>query len=164
MADTHEREPHLFPLPGPDSSRQSPADAARPWEGVDRTQAAHDGATGPEPPAPPVCRHCGLTGERRLTYTGRHVLLEPLLTVPAHLVPGGHRWYVDADGRAWNGGLGEPPPGSACRVPHRLACPGLSLDDIEPWRWLAAVRAENTRRATRQACEDDFRGALPDAG
>ncbi|WP_322500435.1 DUF6083 domain-containing protein [Streptomyces rochei] len=164
MADTHEREPHLFPLPGPDSSRQPPADAARPWKGVDRTQAAQDGATGPEPPAPPVCPHCGLTGERRLTYTGRHVLLEPLLTVPAHLVPGGHRWYVDADGRAWNGGLGEPPPGSACRVPHRLACPGLSLDDIEPWRWLAAVRAEDTRRATRQACEDDFRGALPDAG
>nr|WP_253191528.1 DUF6083 domain-containing protein [Streptomyces sp. M1013] len=33
-----------------------------------------------------------MTGERRPTCTGRHVLLEPVLTVPAHLVPGGHRW------------------------------------------------------------------------
>ncbi|MDG9690108.1 DUF6083 domain-containing protein [Streptomyces sp. DH17] len=162
MADTH--EPRLVALPGPDSSRQPPADAPRPWEIADRRQAAQDGATGPEPPARPVCPRCGLAGERRPTYTGQHVLLEPLLPIPAHLVPAGHRWHIDFGGNAWNGGLEEPPPGSTCRIPHQLACPGLSLDELKPWRWLAAVREENARRATRQAQAGDCPGALPDAG
>ncbi|WP_399880949.1 DUF6083 domain-containing protein [Streptomyces sp. BBFR51] len=162
MGDTH--EPDLFPLPGPDSHRQPSAETPRVWEGVDRGQAARDGADGPEPPARPVCPNCGLAGERRRTYTGRHVLLEPLLAVPAHLVPGGHRWHVDSGGQAWNGGLDEPPPGTTCRVPHRLTCPGLTLDEIEPWRWVVAVREENARRARRQADEADCPVALPDAG
>ncbi|GGQ18746.1 DUF6083 domain-containing protein [Streptomyces mutabilis] len=162
MADTHESR--LVALPGPDSSRQPPADAPRPWEIADRRQAAHDGATGPEPPARPVCPRCGLVGDRRPTYTGQHVLLEPLLPIPAHLVPAGHRWHIDSGGNAWNGGLEESPPGSTCRVPHQLACPGLTLNGLEPWRWLDAVRQENARRATRQAQGSDCLGALPDAG
>ncbi|MFJ8150552.1 DUF6083 domain-containing protein [Streptomyces sp. NPDC096048] len=162
MGDTH--EPSLFPVPGPDSHRQPPVDAPRPWESVDRGQAARDGATGPEPPSRPICPHCGLAGERRLTYTGQHVLLEPLPAISAHLVPGGHRWHIDSGGQAWNSGLEEPPPGTTCRVPHQLACPGLTLDEIKPWRWLDAVREENARRARRQAEEDGFPGALPDAG
>jgi hypothetical protein len=84
--------------------------------------------------------------------------------VPAHLVPGGHRWYVDPCGQAWNGGLGEPPPGATCRVPHRLACPGLGLDESGPWRWLVAAREENARRARRQADGTDRPEALPDTG
>ncbi|PAN03344.1 hypothetical protein CJI59_00130 [Streptomyces sp. Alain-F2R5] len=162
MADTH--EPRLVALPGPDSSRQPPADAPRPWEIADRRQAAQDGATGPEPPARPVCPRCGLAGERRPTYTGQYVLLEPLPPIPAHLVPAGHRWHIDSGGNAWNGGLEEPPPGSTCRIPHQLACPGLSLDELKPWRWLDAVREENARRVTRQAQAGDCPGALPDAG
>ncbi|MFC8418978.1 DUF6083 domain-containing protein [Streptomyces coelicoflavus] len=162
MGDT--REPNLFPVPGPDGHRQPAPDAPRPWESVDRRQAVRDGATGPEPPARPVCPHCGLPGERRPTYTGQHVLLEPLLTVPAHLVPGGHRWHVDPGGQAWNGGLDEPLPGATCRVPHQLTCPGLSLDEIRPWWWLDAVREENARRALRQTDGTGRPEALPDAG
>ncbi|MFI8949800.1 DUF6083 domain-containing protein [Streptomyces sp. NPDC053750] len=162
MGDTH--EPNLLPVPGPDSHRQPPVDTPRPWESADRGQAARDGATGPEPPAPPICPHCGLAGERRLTYTGQHVLLEPRLTVPAHLVPGGHRWHIDPGGQAWNGGLDEPTPGTTCRVPHQLACPGLTLDEIKPWRWLDEVRVDNARRARRQADADGCPGVLPDAG
>ncbi|WP_437015232.1 DUF6083 domain-containing protein [Streptomyces sp. enrichment culture] len=150
----------IIPLPGPDGHRQAAPGTPAPWEHADRVQAAVDGAHGPEPPAPPVCPHCGLTGERRLTYTGQHVLLEPGPPIPAHLVPGGHRWHIDPGGRAWNGGLDEPPPGTACRIPHHLACPGLTLDEIRPWRWLDAVREENARRARRRADAD----ALPDAG
>ncbi|MFE7814071.1 DUF6083 domain-containing protein [Streptomyces sp. NPDC057433] len=160
------REPHeptVVPPPGPDAHRHAPA-AARPWENIDRAQAALDGATGPEPPRPPLCPHCGLAGERRRTYTGRHVLLEPGFTLPAHLVPGGHRWHLDNDGTAWNGGLDEPLPGATCRVPHRLACPGLALDEIRPWRWLETVRRFNTERARRKAGERGFPEALPDAG
>ncbi|MFF4837537.1 DUF6083 domain-containing protein [Streptomyces sp. NPDC001315] len=154
----------IVPLPGPDGHRQPPPDARKPWEGVDRAQAAVDGATGPEPPGPPLCPQCGLVGERRSTYTGQHVLLEPGLVMPAHLVPGGHRWHVDPGGQAWNGGLDEPPTGTTCRIPHQLACPGLALDEIRPWRWLDAVRAENARRAQRKVDEEGFPGELPDVG
>ncbi|QEU88242.1 hypothetical protein CP969_28785 [Streptomyces viridosporus T7A] len=162
MGDTH--EPHLVPLPGPDAHHRPPAGTRRPWENIDQAQAALDGATGPEPPAPPLCPECGLAGERRPTHTGQHVLLEPGYPLPAHLVPGGHRWYLGGDGTAWNGGLDEPPPGATCRIPHRLACPGLTLDEIRPWRWLEAVREFNTDRARRKADEDGFPGALPDVG
>ncbi|WP_281156678.1 DUF6083 domain-containing protein [Streptomyces sp. HYC2] len=136
----------------------------RPWEKVDRAQAARDGATGPEPPAPPLCPHCGLVGERRPTYTGYHVLLEPRHIVPAHLVPGGHRWHVDTDGTAWNGGLEEPSPGTTCRIPHQLACPSLTPDEIERWWWLASVREENARRARQKADLSGSPGRLPDTG
>ncbi|ODA75124.1 hypothetical protein APS67_000838 [Streptomyces sp. AVP053U2] len=79
-------------------------------------------------------------------------------------MPGGHRWHLDTDGTAWNGGLDEPLPGATCRVPHRLACPGLALDEIRPWRWLETVRRFNTERARRKAGERGFPEALPDAG
>ncbi|MFJ5775346.1 DUF6083 domain-containing protein [Streptomyces sp. NPDC093094] len=159
-----EYEDGIIPLPGPDSARQAPAGVPRPWETTDRRQAATDGASGPEPPGPPLCPHCGLTGDRRVTYTGQHVLLEPRLTVPAHLVPGGHRWHIDSNGTAWNGGLDEPPPGATCRVPHQLACPGLTLDEIRPWRWLTAVREHNAAAARIRADERALPARLPDAG
>ncbi|MEU1012608.1 DUF6083 domain-containing protein [Streptomyces sp. NPDC005890] len=162
MGDTD----HIIPLPGPgpDGSRQPPAGTPAPWEAADRVQAALDGAAGPEPPRPPVCPHCGLTGDRRPTYTGQYVLLEPRLTLPAHLVPGGHRWHLDSNGAAWNGGLDEPLPGATCRIPHQLACPGLTLDEIQPWRWLTAVREYNALAARHRADTDRAREALPDAG
>ncbi|MEU2714309.1 DUF6083 domain-containing protein [Streptomyces sp. NPDC007205] len=154
----------IIPLAGYDEQGRPPAGAPRSWENTDRAQAALDGATGPEPPSPPHCPHCGLAGERRPTYTGQHVLLEPGLVLPAHLVPGGHRWHIDSNGVAWNGGFEEPLTGARCRIPHHLACPGLSLDEIRPWRWLTAVRAENAHRARRTADEEGGPAALPDAG
>ncbi|MEU1408492.1 DUF6083 domain-containing protein [Streptomyces sp. NPDC005728] len=160
MGDTDSIIP--LPGPGPDGCRQPPADTPQPWETADRAQAARDGATGPEPPDPPICPECGLTGERRPTYTGQHVLLEPRLVVPAHLVPGGHRWHLDSNGLAWNGGLNEPPPGTTCRLPHQLACPALSLDEIQPWRWLTTVREYNARLARQKADEDVFPEMLSD--
>ncbi|WP_031109260.1 DUF6083 domain-containing protein [Streptomyces sp. NRRL S-146] len=162
MGDTDESS--IIPLPDPDGHRQRPPDAPRPWEKTDRAQAATEGATGPEPPAPPLCPHCGLAGDRRVTYYGRHVLLEPGMPVPAHMVPAWHRWYVDSNGTAWNGGEDGPEPGAVCRVPHRITCPGLSLEEAGLWRWPDAVRAENARRARRKADEETGPGALPDAG
>jgi hypothetical protein len=165
MGDTP--HPSIVPLPAPDAHRHAP-EAPQPWENVDRAQAARDGATGPRPPDPPRCPHCGLTGERRATYTGQHVLLEPRLAVPSHLVPAGHRWHVDRTGVAWNSGLNEPRPGATCRFPHQLACPGLTLDEIKPWRWLTAVRDHNAALARQRADEDGFpdtwTGTWPDAG
>jgi hypothetical protein len=84
--------------------------------------------------------------------------------VPAHLVPGGHRWYLDTNGTAWNGGLDEPLPGATCSLPHQLACPGLTLDEIQPWRWLTTVREYNTLLARQKAYGDGFPGELPDTG
>ncbi|WP_432029943.1 DUF6083 domain-containing protein [Streptomyces sp. 1222.5] len=154
-----------FSVPGPDGVRVPAVGTPRPWEAADRAQAARDGATGPEPPGPPVCPECGLAGERRATYTGQHVLLQPGRPVPAHLVPGGHRWHVDGNGVAWNGGQDEPPPGATCRIPHRLACPGLSLDEIRPWSRLAEVREHNALSARRKADEEAVRRTrFPDAG
>ncbi|MEU8763270.1 DUF6083 domain-containing protein [Streptomyces sp. NPDC048659] len=106
-------------------------DAARPrdWEFADRAQARADGADGPPPPAPPLCPHCGRRGERRATYYGAYVLLEPGPAVPAHLVEAGQRWYVDGGGYAWNGAFDEPGRGARCRIPHHLSCPALVLVD-----------------------------------
>ncbi|MDN0197077.1 DUF6083 domain-containing protein [Streptomyces sp. S.PNR 29] len=123
-----------------------------------------DCADAPNPPAPPICPQCRLVSDRHPTYYGAYVLLEPGLTAPAHMVPAWHRWYVDADGTAWNSGRDEPTPGAECRVPHRLACPGLTLEEVGLWRWLDAVRWENARRAQRQADEEAFLGRLPDVG
>ncbi|MEU1851870.1 DUF6083 domain-containing protein [Streptomyces sp. NPDC019990] len=162
MGDTSELG--IIPLPGPDGHRQPPPDAPRPWENADRAQAAVEGATGPEPPDPPLCPDCGLVGERHATYYGAHVLLEPDMTVPAHMVPAWHRWYVDSGGTAWNSRGDEPAPGAVCRVPHRIACPGLRQEEIGLWRWLEALRAENARRAWRRADAETGPGALPDAG
>ncbi|MFI6276310.1 DUF6083 domain-containing protein [Streptomyces sp. NPDC050988] len=58
--------------------------------------------TGPEPPAGPTCPNCGLVGDRHVTYYGTHVLLEPGMPAPAHMVPAWHRWYIDSNGTAWN--------------------------------------------------------------
>ncbi|MFC9510284.1 DUF6083 domain-containing protein [Streptomyces sp. NPDC057002] len=157
-------EPSIIPLHGPDGHRQAPPGMPQPWEKTDRAQAAMEGATGPEPPAPPVCPNCGLVGDRRVTYYGWHVLLEPDMPVPAHMVPAWHRWYVDANGTAWNSRADEPAPGAVCRIPHRIACPGLRLEEIGLWRWLDAVRTENARRAWRKADEEATREPLPDAG
>ncbi|MFI8346735.1 DUF6083 domain-containing protein [Streptomyces sp. NPDC085596] len=154
----------LIPLPGPDHHRQPSPDAPRPWENTDRAQAAMEGATGPEPPEPPNCRHCGLTCDRRVTYYGIHVLLEPDLFVPAHMVPAWHRWYVDTNDTAWNSREAEPSPGGFCRIPHLIACPGLKLEEIGLWRWLDAVRQENARRARRKADGEDAPEALPNIG
>lgn len=155
---------HLVAVPGPDGQRQRPPGTAQVWENVDRAQAATEHADGPEPPDPPRCPQCGLVGERRPTYYGRHILLQPGLSAPAHRVPAGHRWYVDVGGRAWNGGWDEPEPGAVCRVPHRLACPGLTPQDIGLGAWLDDVRAGNEWRSRRQTDESMSPGHLPDAG
>ncbi|MFF5973236.1 DUF6083 domain-containing protein [Streptomyces sp. NPDC012769] len=102
------------------------------WAAVDRQQAYDEGADGPAPPEPPRCRRCGRLCDRRPTYYGAHVLLEPDTRRAAHLVPAGHRWYVDRDGRAWNGGAAEPAPGAHCLVPHRVECPALVLVENAP--------------------------------
>ncbi|MER6568983.1 DUF6083 domain-containing protein [Streptomyces sp. NPDC001093] len=154
-----------LPGPGPDGHRQPPTGTPQPWEKADLAQAMVDGATGPEPPAPPLCPNCGLPGERRLTYTRRHVLLEPRLILPGHLVPGGHRWYIDSSsGRAWNAVLDEPFAGARCRIPHRLACPGLTLDEVQPWTWLTKVRELNALKARQQSDEGGYAGELSDTG
>ncbi|MFF3336134.1 DUF6083 domain-containing protein [Streptomyces sp. NPDC002888] len=155
---------HLVAVPGPDGHRQRPPGTAQAWENTDQAQAAVEHADGPEPPAPPLCPQCGLAGERRPTYYGRHILLEPGLSAPAHLVPAGHRWYVDAGGRAWNSGCDEPEPGAVCRVPHRPACPGLTPEEIGLGPWLDGVRAANERRARHQADAGMIPGDLPDVG
>ncbi|WP_216589548.1 DUF6083 domain-containing protein [Streptomyces brasiliscabiei] len=162
MGDTD--KPSIVPLPGADGHRQPPPDTPRPWENTDRAQAAREGATGPEPPAPPVCPDCGLTGDRRPTYYDAHVLLEPGLSAPAHMVPAWHRWYVDSHGVGWNSQEDEPAPGAVCRIPHHIACPGLKLEEIGLWRWLDTIRAENARRARRRADEEGLPNVLPDAG
>ncbi|WP_149182772.1 DUF6083 domain-containing protein [Streptomyces sp. TRM49041] len=136
----------------------------QPWDRVDHAQAISDGATAPPPPEPPVCRECGLHGERRPTYYGACVLLEPRREAPAHMVPPWHRWYVDSGGRAWNSGDTEPGPGSVCRVPHRLVCPGTVLTALGLWPWLDALRDENARRAQWRACPLDSAASLPEAG
>ncbi|MFJ9814599.1 DUF6083 domain-containing protein [Streptomyces sp. NPDC101151] len=165
MGENDRHQGGIVPLPGPDGCRQPPAGTPQPWENIDRAQADVDGATGPEPPAPPLCPHCHLSGERRPTYTGQHILLEPRLIIPARLVPGGHRWYIDAgSGKAWNGGLDEPLSGALSRIPHQLACPGLTLDEIKPWAWLTSVREHNAVEARRRSDEDGYPGRLPDAG
>ncbi|MER6262799.1 DUF6083 domain-containing protein [Streptomyces sp900105245] len=165
MGDTDSIVP--FSVPGPDGFREPAVGSPRPWEAADRAQAARDGATGPEPPDPPVCPAYGLAGERRPTCTGRHALLRPAPPVPAHLAPGVHRRHVDGNGVAWNGGPDEPPAGTTCRIPHRLACPGLSpsADEIRPWSRLAETREHNALPARRKADEEAVRRTrFPDAG
>ncbi|WP_326730066.1 DUF6083 domain-containing protein [Streptomyces phaeochromogenes] len=162
MGDTGESS--ITPICGPDGHRQPPPDAPRVWENTDRAQAVMEGAAGPEPPATPTCPNCGLVGDRHVTYYGVHVLLEPGIPVPAHMVPAWHRWYIDSNGTAWNSREDEPMPGAVCRIPHRIACPGLKLEEIGLWRWLDAVRAENARRARRKADEEATPEELPEVG
>ncbi|MET9950010.1 DUF6083 domain-containing protein [Streptomyces sp. NPDC006339] len=112
------------PRPGTDGATEPV------WEAVDREQARDEGADGPAPPAPPRCPRCGRLCDRRPTYYGAYVLLEPGTRRAAHRVPAGHRWYLDPDGRAWKGGDVEPAAGGQCLVPHRVECPALVL--VEP--------------------------------
>ncbi|WP_333763060.1 DUF6083 domain-containing protein [Streptomyces sp. IBSBF 2390] len=75
--------------------------------------------------------------------------------------------HVDGNGVAWNGGPDEPPAGTTCRIPHRLACPGLSpsADGIRPWSRLAETREHNALPARRKADEEAVRRTrFPDAG
>ncbi|WP_245790913.1 hypothetical protein [Streptomyces monashensis] len=47
---------------------------------------------------------------------------------------------------------------------HRLACPGLALDEIKPWAWLTSVREYNEAEAMRRSDEAGHPGRWPDAG
>lgn len=130
---------------------------------TDRAEAREEGATAAGPPALPVCPECGLEADRFPTLSQAWVLLEPLdpvNTVPTHMVPPGFRWLIDSDGTAWNPSLAEPTAGAVCRVPHALVCPGVP--EANPWRWLTAVREENERRAQR--LYNPPRSTAPDAG
>ncbi|MFD3824408.1 hypothetical protein [Streptomyces sp. NPDC058625] len=57
-----------------------------------------------------------------------------------------------------------------CHCPEALLTlrlpqvPGLTPDEIRPWRWLETVRRFNTERARRETGEQGFPEALPDAG
>ncbi|MGW1889189.1 DUF6083 domain-containing protein [Streptomyces sp. NPDC002004] len=111
------------------------------------------------------CRFCGLPQERVLTLEHDWVLLEPELTVLAHLVPAGHRWIVLSDGRVTVYGVCPPEPSQRCRIEHRLACSEQPLPDL--WPWLTAVRDENARSAARQETGEPaplWGAEWPDAG
>ncbi|MFJ3160919.1 DUF6083 domain-containing protein [Streptomyces kanasensis] len=122
MGDVEERGADRVSGCGPDAYRAVPPHGSGPWEGEDRAQAVREGAVAAPPPAPPVCDRCGARGDRRGTYYEAYVLLEPGVWAPAERVPPWRRWYVDAGGRAWNGGGGRPQPGTLCRIPHVLVC------------------------------------------
>ncbi|WP_425246184.1 DUF6083 domain-containing protein [Streptomyces sp. NEAU-NA10] len=96
---------------------------------------------------PYACPYCGLPQDRVLTLEHDWVLLEPGVTVLAHLVPAQHRWIVLSDGRVAVYGVCPPDGSQRCRIEHRLACPAQRLPDL--WPWLTAMREENARRAER---------------
>ncbi len=99
-----------------------------------------------------------------LTLDQDWVLLEPEMSVPAHVVPAEHRWVVLSDGRVTVYGVCPPETFQQCRIEHRLACPQQQLPDL--WPWLTALRTENARKSDRHeepsAPEADLK--LPDAG
>ncbi|MEV3947660.1 DUF6083 domain-containing protein [Streptomyces halstedii] len=124
-------------------------------------QALRVGATAPRPPSPPDCPFCDLPQDRYHTwYTGHWILLEPRIRLPAHTVPPPLRWIITPGGLATELGDAEPLPGTVCRIPHRVACPGLLPEDH--WPWLTALRLHNDRR-TRRLFDLPDEG-LPDAG
>jgi len=94
------------------------------------------------------CPYCGLQQDRVATLEQDWVLLEPDLTVLAHLVPADHRWIMLSDGRVTVYGVCPPDPAQRCRIEHRLACSQQMLPDL--WPWLTVVRNENARKAERQ--------------
>ncbi|MFG2924671.1 DUF6083 domain-containing protein [Streptomyces sp. NPDC048305] len=132
----------------------------------DTFQALLEGATAPRPPSPPECPFCELRQDRYPTsYAGHWILLEPRVLVPAHTVPPRRRWIVTSTGTAMNLWDAEPLPGTRCRIPHRLACPGLVAEDV--WPWLTALRTHNGRRTQRlfDLPGDGFPGnGFPDRG
>jgi hypothetical protein len=111
-----------------------------------------------------TCAFCGLPQDRVLTLEHDWVLLEPGVTVAAHLVPAEHRWITVSDGRVTVYAVCPPDGSQRCRIEHRLACAGQQLPDL--WPWLTALRVENGRRAERLAAgEPPLREVeLPDAG
>ncbi|MFD9072833.1 DUF6083 domain-containing protein [Streptomyces lasiicapitis] len=95
-----------------------------------------------------TCPSCGLPQERMPTLEQDWVLLEPELTVAAHVVPAEHRWITLSDGRVTVYGVCPPDPLQRCRIEHRLACAAQPLPDL--WPWLTVLRAENARRSERR--------------
>ncbi|MCT9011540.1 DUF6083 domain-containing protein [Streptomyces rhizosphaerihabitans] len=108
-----------------------------------------------------TCPVCGLPQDRVPTLEQDWVLLEPGVTVLAHLVPAEHRWITVSDGRVTVYAVCPPVAEQRCRVEHRLACAGQELPDL--WPWLTALRVENKRRSERQDDEPPV-VELPDAG
>ncbi|WP_328336790.1 DUF6083 domain-containing protein [Streptomyces violaceus] len=112
-----------------------------------------------------ACPFCGLPQDRVPTLDQDWVLLEPKVTVLAHLVPAEHRWVTVSDGRVAVYGVCPPVAEQRCRIEHRLACSGQTLPDL--WPWLTAMREENARRADRQRDPEPTplrEVELPDAG
>lgn len=95
-----------------------------------------------------TCPYCGLPQERVVTLEQDCVMLEPEVTVLAHLVPAEHRWITLSDGRVTVYGVCPPVAEQRCRIEHRLACPARRLPDL--WPWLTAMRDENGRAAERR--------------
>ncbi|MFF7452281.1 MULTISPECIES: DUF6083 domain-containing protein [unclassified Streptomyces] len=96
-----------------------------------------------------TCPFCGLPQDRVPTLEQDWVLLEPGVTVLAHLVPAEYRWITVSDGRVAVYGVCPPVADQRCRIEHRLACAGQQLPDL--WPWLTALREENARAAQRRA-------------
>ncbi|GAA1287311.1 hypothetical protein GCM10009646_88940 [Streptomyces aureus] len=142
------------PWPPPEQQPDTFADYVRLQHATDAEQTALEEAMEHDPGSP-VCPHCGLEGELRQTVSRGWVLLEPTVlteTLPAHTVPPRQRWYVQADGLAWNSGSYEPATGSACRINHKLVCPGLDAGERPTlWGWLDSLRGLNTERARWKA-------------
>ena len=111
-----------------------------------------------------TCPFCGLPQERLPTLEHDWVLLEPKVTVLAHLVPAECRWIELSDGRVTVYGVCPPDPAQRCRIEHRLACAGQALPDL--WPWLTALREENARAAQRRAVGEPVLAEveMPDAG
>ncbi|MEU1201195.1 DUF6083 domain-containing protein [Streptomyces sp. NPDC005813] len=114
-----------------------------------------------------TCPFCGLPQERVMTLEHDPVLLEPDITVEAHLVPAEHRWIALSDGRVTVYGVCPVDGAQRCRIEHRLACAGQQLPDL--WPWLTALREENARAAARRAAGEVApmllpQIELPDAG
>ncbi|WP_405558954.1 DUF6083 domain-containing protein [Streptomyces canus] len=113
-----------------------------------------------------TCPFCGLSQERLPTLEHDWVLLEPKVTVLAHLVPAEYRWIELSDGRVTVYGVCPPDPQQRCRIEHRLACAGQALPDL--WPWLTVLREENARAAQRRAVGEPepmlTEVELPDAG
>ncbi|MEV4446802.1 MULTISPECIES: DUF6083 domain-containing protein [Streptomyces] len=112
-----------------------------------------------------TCPYCGLPQDRMPTLDHDWVLLEPDVTVLAHLVPAEHRWIVLSDGPVTVYGVCPPVAEQRCRIEHRLTCPGQELPDL--WPWLTAMREESRRASERrdgghQPPEPDIE--LPDVG
>ncbi|MFJ9362512.1 DUF6083 domain-containing protein [Streptomyces mirabilis] len=99
-----------------------------------------------------TCPYCGLPQDRVPTLDHDWVLLEPKVTVLAHLVPAEHRWIVVSNGRVTVYGVCPPVAEQRCRIEHRLTCPGQELPDL--WPWLTAMREESRRASERQVDGD----------